>query len=92
MSISSRNSFRPQDRSATHDGHIWPLPRCAMTHTKAIRRRMADEVRGDIHRAGADAIVTKDDFRRRGWSEGQITDHAAAAIDLATAGMRRDAA
>jgi len=83
---------RNENRVATHDGHIWPQPRQRMTDARAIRRRMAEEVRAEINRAGADATISIDDFRRRGWTDGQINLHAPAAIDAATAGKRRDAA
>ncbi|GHE50851.1 hypothetical protein GCM10019059_07440 [Camelimonas fluminis] len=86
------STTRKQTRFATHDGHIWPQPRQRMTDARAIRKRMAEEVKAEINRAGADATISADDFRRLGWTDGQINLHAAAAIDAATAGKRRDAA
>lgn len=79
-------------RTATHDGNIWTRPRQTMTEASDIRRRMAEEARAEISRAGADAVITQADFRRRGWTDAQVCDHLAAAIDLATSDGRRDAA
>jgi len=79
-------------RTITHDGQIWARPRQQMTDAAEIRQRMAQEARADMDRAGADAVITRDDFRRRGWTDSQINQHAPAAIDAATAGKRRDAA
>lgn len=82
----------PPHRTATHDGQIWTRPRHKMTDAASIRRRMAQETRAEIMRAGADAVITREDFRRRGWSDSQVAEHLPAAIDMATAGMRRGAA
>lgn len=79
-------------RTITHDGQIWARPRQQMTDAAEIRRRMAQEARADMERAGADAVITRDDFRQRGWTDAQISAHLAAAIDVAASSMRRNAA
>lgn len=92
-SVEDRNSRQlNQTRIATHDGYIWPRPRQQMTDAAEIRRRMAQEARADMDRAGADAVITRDDFLRRGWTALQVDAHLPAAIDLAGSGRRKDAA
>jgi len=79
-------------RTITHDGPIWPRPRHLMTDAAEIRRRMAQEARAAMDRAGADAVITRSDFLQRGWTEAQVSAHLPAAIDVAATGSRRDAA
>lgn len=79
------------ERVPTHDGFIWPVLRHSMANPRAIRTRMAEDVRDLLRSGGEDAIIAADDLQRLGWSADQVKCHGKAAIALALTDEREAA-
>lgn len=99
FSTASRYSIRRTARReapiATPRGISSPLiagptlvPRSLMTSARAIRRRMADDLR---ELAAALGAVCHDDLTLLGWKAAQIAEHASHAAQLAHTGSMRNA-
>jgi hypothetical protein len=69
-------------RRAAHDGYLWPLPRDYMVEPRAIRDRMVEDIAALVNDGGADAVVTLDDLRRKGWELTQLGAHGTIAFAL----------
>lgn len=69
----------PEARRATHDGHIWPQPRAAMTQRAEIITRMSQDFRTIAEEQGGCVDIAY--LLPLGWLTSQVSAHAVAAAN-----------
>jgi hypothetical protein len=65
--------FSEEDRRATQDGYIWPVPRFEMIDHACITRRMAEDLAALRREHGEDAIIGTPELEEIGWTRPHVT-------------------
>lgn len=82
LSLAEFPNYAFERKKLSDDGAFWPCARGDMHTPRAIRERMAEDLRAMLQTRGAGAVITTEDYLRLGWRRDQVQRHGLAAASL----------